>query len=308
MAPCAAHLYRRGDPDIVIRTDLSGSLGLYGDLMGIIKGNSSHKVREHGSALEVGPHRQEPARSSTSARRRWRRRQTGPGAGIASQDRWCVASIRHTKGISLEAISRETKLKISILEAIENGDFDALPGGIYSTSYIRQYARAIGADEASLVQALSDQAPDSRSERPPLVLEIQHPTPKDKEQIMQAAAPSAGHQSRDGQAVFGKTVVVKGEIQSSEPLTIEGHVEGTIEIGEHLLTVASTGSVRAQIKAREIDVFGSVEGQVEAASKVYVRKGAQFIGDIHSVSVVIEEGAFMKGSIDLTRVESRTDS
>jgi cytoskeletal protein RodZ len=67
-------------------------------------------------------------------------------------DGWSVAAIRTTKGISLEQIAGDTKLKISTLKAIEEGDFEALPGGIYTVSYIRQYARAIGADEGSLIE------------------------------------------------------------------------------------------------------------------------------------------------------------
>jgi cytoskeletal protein RodZ len=64
---------------------------------------------------------------------------------------WSVASIRETKGISLEQISDLTKLRVSTLKAIEDGNFDVLPGGIYNISYIRQYARAIDADESYLV-------------------------------------------------------------------------------------------------------------------------------------------------------------
>jgi cytoskeleton protein RodZ len=67
-------------------------------------------------------------------------------------DNWSVASIRQTKGISLEEIALDTKLKVTTLKAIEEGNFEVLPGGIYNISYIRQYARAIGADEGSLVQ------------------------------------------------------------------------------------------------------------------------------------------------------------
>ena len=69
-----------------------------------------------------------------------------------SVDIWSVASIRQRKGITLEQISLDTKLKVTTLKAIEDGNFDDLPGGIYNVSYIRQYARAIGADESSLVQ------------------------------------------------------------------------------------------------------------------------------------------------------------
>ena len=64
---------------------------------------------------------------------------------------WCIASMRETRGISLEQISEITKLRVSTLKAIEDGDFDALPGGLYNISYIRQYARAIDADESHLV-------------------------------------------------------------------------------------------------------------------------------------------------------------
>jgi cytoskeletal protein RodZ len=64
---------------------------------------------------------------------------------------WSVASIRQTKGISLEQISDLTKLRVSTLKAIEDGNFDVLPGGIYNISYIRQYARAIDADESYLL-------------------------------------------------------------------------------------------------------------------------------------------------------------
>ena len=64
---------------------------------------------------------------------------------------WSVASIRETKGISLEQISSVTKLRVSTLKAIEDGNFSVLPGGIYNISYIRQYGRAIDADETHLL-------------------------------------------------------------------------------------------------------------------------------------------------------------
>lgn len=70
---------------------------------------------------------------------------------LAPED-WCVESIRNAKGISLEEISNETKLKLTTLRAIEAGKFEELPGGVYNVSYIRQFARAIGVDETTLVQ------------------------------------------------------------------------------------------------------------------------------------------------------------
>ena len=58
-----------------------------------------------------------------------------------------LASIRRKRGISLQQISESTKISVRLLEAIERGDFRKLPGGIYNTNYIRQYARAIEYDE-----------------------------------------------------------------------------------------------------------------------------------------------------------------
>ena len=64
-----------------------------------------------------------------------------------------VKTWRTERGISLEAIAEATKLSVRHLEAIEAGDFKRLPGGIYNTNYIRQYARAIEFDEANLLAA-----------------------------------------------------------------------------------------------------------------------------------------------------------
>jgi cytoskeletal protein CcmA (bactofilin family) len=112
---------------------------------------------------------------------------------------------------------------------------------------------------------------------------------------------SSSAQTSISQAVLGKDVTVTGEIRSHEPLIIEGDVEGTIDVAGHLLTIAPNGNVRASVKAKEIDVLGSLHGNVEGADKIYIRKGAQFVGDIHARGIVIEDGGFIHGKVDLTR-------
>ena len=102
-------------------------------------------------------------------------------------------------------------------------------------------------------------------------------------------------------AMLGNKVVVEGHIRSQEDLIIEGEVEGTIEMMEHRLTIATNGKVRANVKAREIEVLGSVQGKIEAVEKVYIRKSAQLIGDVHSAGIIIEDGGYIKGSIELSR-------
>jgi len=65
---------------------------------------------------------------------------------------WSLAPLRRARGISLEQIAQRLKLRVAILKAIEDGNFDELPGGIYNISYLRQFAREIGADENLLVR------------------------------------------------------------------------------------------------------------------------------------------------------------
>jgi cytoskeletal protein CcmA (bactofilin family) len=116
-----------------------------------------------------------------------------------------------------------------------------------------------------------------------------------------AAAPSFGMESSVSKASLGKSVVVKGHLLSGEDLTIDGEIEGTIDMIEHRLTIAANGNVRANVKARDIEVQGYIEGKLEAVNNVYIRKGGKFVGDIHSAGIVIDEGGRVKGSIDLSR-------
>ncbi len=109
-----------------------------------------------------------------------------------------------------------------------------------------------------------------------------------------------------GSAVIGKSVVIKGQIVSREDLLIDGEVEGgTIESHDHKLTIGPNGKVNANIKAREIIVLGAVNGNVEASDKIDIRKDARLVGDIKTARIVIEDGAFFKGSIDIIKVEAR---
>jgi cytoskeletal protein CcmA (bactofilin family) len=117
-------------------------------------------------------------------------------------------------------------------------------------------------------------------------------------------AMSLGGEIPRAKAVLGKNVVIQGQIRSREDLTIEGEVDGTIEMLAHRLTIATDGRVRANVKAREIEVLGSIQGKIEAVEKVYIRKSAQFIGDIHSAGIIIEDGGYIKGNVELSRLQA----
>jgi cytoskeletal protein CcmA (bactofilin family) len=116
-----------------------------------------------------------------------------------------------------------------------------------------------------------------------------------------SAATSFARELPLAKAMLGKNVLVVGHIRSQEDLIIEGEVEGTIDLIQHRLTIATNGKVRANVKVREIEVLGSIEGKIEAVEKVYIRKSAQLVGDVRSAGIIIEDGGYIKGSIELSR-------
>jgi cytoskeletal protein CcmA (bactofilin family) len=110
---------------------------------------------------------------------------------------------------------------------------------------------------------------------------------------------------RGSSAAIGKSVMVKGQIYSREDLYIDGEVEGSVECQEHRLTVGPNGKVQANMKAREIVLLGTVHGNVDAADKIDIRKDAKLVGDIKTQRIVIEDGAYFKGSIDIQKAEPK---
>ena len=125
----------------------------------------------------------------------------------------------------------------------------------------------------------------------------------------QPSAPSAGapvrpeaSQSMEKDIVnIGKSVVIKGELNGSEDLTIEGHVEGTIQLRDHVLTIGPNGRIKAQVFAKSVIVLGEVTGNVTASDKVDIRDNGSVDGDIVSPRVAIAEGAHFRGSVDMQR-------
>jgi len=100
---------------------------------------------------------------------------------------------------------------------------------------------------------------------------------------------------------IGKSVVIKGELNGSEDLTIEGHVEGTIQLRDHVLTIGPNGRIKAQVFAKSVIVLGEVTGNVTASDKVDIRDNGSVDGDIIAPRVAIAEGAHFRGSVDMQR-------
>ncbi len=113
-------------------------------------------------------------------------------------------------------------------------------------------------------------------------------------------APEAG-----STATIGKAVRIVGQIYTKEDLNVDGDVEGTIESTDNKVTIGTTGRVQASVKAREVVIFGQVQGNVEAADKVDIRREAKLVGDITTARISIEDGALFKGSIDIRKPEPK---
>ena len=113
--------------------------------------------------------------------------------------------------------------------------------------------------------------------------------------------PESSHKLERDIVNIGKSVVIKGELNGSEDLTIEGQVEGTIQLRDHILTIGANGKIKAQIFAKAVIVLGSVTGNVTASEKVDIRDNGSVDGDIISPRVAIAEGAHFRGSVDMQR-------
>lgn len=101
-------------------------------------------------------------------------------------------------------------------------------------------------------------------------------------------------------AWVGKALLVQGKITSTENLTIDGRVEGTIELGDHSLTIGSGASVEADLVAQTIVVSGAVKGNVQARVKIDLQPTASVHGDIVSPLIAMADGAVVTGKVDVT--------
>jgi cytoskeletal protein CcmA (bactofilin family) len=98
-----------------------------------------------------------------------------------------------------------------------------------------------------------------------------------------------------------RTLRIKGELTGSEELVVDGEVEGTIDLGESRLTIASQGRVQAEVRAKEIIIEGQLRGSAHASDRLHIAKSGNVSGDLVAARVSIEDGAYFKGSIDIQK-------
>ena len=104
---------------------------------------------------------------------------------------------------------------------------------------------------------------------------------------------------------IGERISIEGQIKGEEHLVIEGAMKGNVEMEKHNFTVGSNGRVDGEIRAQNVSISGQLKGTINALGKVEVTKEADFFGDIKAKSISVEDGAYFKGSIELTREPHR---
>jgi cytoskeletal protein CcmA (bactofilin family) len=125
--------------------------------------------------------------------------------------------------------------------------------------------------------------------------------------VAKAAAPPVAKDAASQPTVFGPSMRIVGEVSSNEELYLNGDLEGKLSL-QNKLTIGPNSKVKANIKAKEIVIFGTVHGNVEAENRIALRTGATIVGDIKTAGIVIEDGAYFKGGIDISRPDgSKTE-
>jgi cytoskeletal protein CcmA (bactofilin family) len=106
-------------------------------------------------------------------------------------------------------------------------------------------------------------------------------------------------------AMIGATIKIKGEISGDENLTIDGTVEGKVDLGGHDLTIGTSGDVKANLTGKTVQINGSVTGDIESSELAVVSKSGRVMGNIVSPRVTLEDGAQFKGSIDMGSIDEK---
>jgi cytoskeletal protein CcmA (bactofilin family) len=104
---------------------------------------------------------------------------------------------------------------------------------------------------------------------------------------------------------IGKSVIIKGDLSGSEDLTIEGQVEGKIELRQNVLTIGPNGRIKAAVFAKAVVVQGEVQGDITATERVDIRDAGSVDGDLSAPRVAIADGAHFRGSIDMQKAGAK---
>jgi cytoskeletal protein CcmA (bactofilin family) len=109
----------------------------------------------------------------------------------------------------------------------------------------------------------------------------------------------AQNEALKGMALIGRDMLIRGSVQSDQDIYIDGSVEGSLEVPNCRLTIGPHGKADSGARAREVDLQGVIDGDVESTETISIRSGARLVGNVRTAGIIIEDGAYFKGSIDI---------
>src|SRR5579872_4312279 len=107
--------------------------------------------------------------------------------------------------------------------------------------------------------------------------------------------------SNSSTARLGQSLHFKGEISGNEDLHVDGSVEGLIHLDDRKLVIGASAKVTADVIAREVVVYGNVKGNLQARDRIEIKKDGSVVGDLTTARIMIEDGAYFKGSIEIDK-------
>lgn len=121
-----------------------------------------------------------------------------------------------------------------------------------------------------------------------------------------ASARNTSNQPARSHSCLGANLEIKGKISGDEDLQIDGNVEGTVELKGHRLIVGRTGKLSSEVYAREVIVNGNLTGNVHASDRVEIKKDGSVTGDVTTARISVEDGAFLKGRIEIEHTKQHS--
>ena len=100
-------------------------------------------------------------------------------------------------------------------------------------------------------------------------------------------------------AWIGQGVTVEGKIVSKQDIRIDGHVSGSIEVGDHELLLGAGSELKANVNARSVLIGGKVEGDITATERVQIQSTGVLLGDVVAPRLIIQDGGMIKGKADV---------
>ena len=117
-------------------------------------------------------------------------------------------------------------------------------------------------------------------------------------QVVESFCPDVTH--------IGKSILIRGELSGSESVYLNGELEGSVELRDSSLTVGPNGHIRANVEARNIVLHGRVDGNLYGSERVELKKSAVLVGDINTPRIAIEDGAYLKGNVQIIQKDIRS--